>query len=592
MQSQRHVLSSSRSLTLGLVLAFAGAPLVPAAAQETAKPATDPVLGDPLVINGDVVPTAEIKRQIIFGPLGVEILRLQRLKIFVEQEIAREVEAGADPAKFQVAQSDIDNAIAEAKKQIDQVYAGQDVELDQLYPTTDPSWLENVKLTQQFNRVFLPDNPHDFPQTTIDALEAGAQEGASLYTHMINDWDTRQGSPAAETDPVGKAMLAMITNQTVIKHLESTADIVDDKDRLPAGVAMRVNGVDMMIDDLWQRILPRLTDHEVEMAKRWIVNTRLLEEGLRESGHWLSDEQFEEAYEAYTAPYKDSPFSIESIAVRFQKFPTVEAYKSYYRISESMKGRIRYDMRNAIERKDGEDMHAEARAKAERLVAEGNTENVDELERQLYEELLQDKVDQRWDEQLVRTSATRTSRLAGDARIQADIILVSAYDFARKRWKENGWEEAEARTKRLVKDLADNLPWNDAVERYSDFYDAPVPTGQASQVSLNNKGRFRSIARNELMKRLEESVYSGFVFGETLTDYIFFEMPVGPIQDPIKGPYGYYVTKLYTRGGPKRMLDFENPDHRDLIEQDFVALKVQQYLGRLIEENEVYGIGS
>lgn len=591
MQSQRHVLSSSRSLALGLVLAFAGAPLA-LAVQQTAKPEPHPILGDPLVINGETIPTEEIKRQIVFGPLGVEILRLERLKIFVEQEIAREVEAGADPKKFQVEQADIDFAIAEAKKQIDEVYAGQDVLLDELYPTTDPAWLENVKLTQQFNRVFLPDNPHEFPQVTIDALEAGAQEGGSLYTHMVNEWDTRQGSADAAQDPVGKAMLAMITNQTVIKHLESSADIVSDPAKLPAGVAMRVNGVDMKIDDLWQKVLPRLTEREVEMAKRWIVNTRLLEEGLRSSGHWLSDEAFEKAYEAYTAPYKDSPFSIESIAVRFQKFPTVEAYQTYYRISESMKGRIRYDMRNAIERKDGEEMRAESRAKAERLVAEGNTEGVDKLEQQLYEELLQDRVDQRWDEQLVRTSATRTSRLAGDARVQADIILVSAYDFGLKRWKQNGWEEAEARTKRLVQDLADNLPWNDAVERYSDFYDAPIPTGQTAQVTLNNKGRFRSIARNELMKRLEESVYSGFLFGETLTDYIFFDMPVGPIQDPIKGPYGYYVAKLYTRGGPKRMLDFENADHRDLIEQDFVALRVQEYLGRLIEENEVYGIGS
>src|SRR6185503_1308721 len=163
-----------------------------------------------------------------------------------------------------------------------------------------------------------------------------------------------------------------------------------------------------------------------------------------------------------------------------------------------------------------------------------------------------------------------------DARIQADIILVSAYDFAHKRWKENGWEEAEKRTKQMMQELAGDLAWKDAVEKYSDFYDVPVPTDQASQFTLNNKGRFRSLARNELMKRLDESVYSCFVAGESLTDYIFFDLPVNQIQEPIKGPFGYYLTKVYSRGGPKRMLDLENPDHRELIEQDFVAQRVEQ----------------
>lgn len=588
---ESHLHPSARSLALVLALGLAAAP--PAAAhpvvQEAAKPERDPVLGDPLVINGDVVPFEEIKRQIVFGPLGVETLRLQRLKVFIDQEIERQ---GAERAEFEVSEADVQNAIAEAEKQVDELYKDQGQDIEKLYPTNDPEWLANVKLTQQFNRVFLPDDPHDFPQVTIDALRQGAQEGGGLYEHIVADWDNRQANPDQGPDPVGKAMLAMITNQSVIKHLESTADIESDRSELPEGVAMRVNGVDLKIDDLWKHILPRLTPFEVEMAKRWIVNTRLLKEGLEKTGHWLSDEEFEKRYEAYTAPYKDSPFSIESIALRFQKFPTVEAYKTYYRIQESMKGRIRFDMRNSIERRDGEAMHAEAKAKAERLVAEGNPKSAGELEEELYQELLQDRVDQRWDEQLVRTSATRTSRLAGDARIQADIILVSAYDFARKRWKENGWEEAEKRTKKLVQDLADNLPWNEAVERYSDFYDPPVPTGQAQQFTPNDKGRFRTVARNDLMKRLEESVYSGFVFGETLTDYIFFDMPVGEIQDPIKGPYGYYVAKLYTRGGPKRLLDFENPDHRELIEQDFVSVRVQEFLARLIEANEIYGIGS
>ena len=568
-----------------MLLACASAPV--AAAQET-----HPILGEQLVINGEKIPFEEIKRQIVFGPLGIEPLRLSRLRIFIEEEEKRQIADGADPKKFQIEQSDVDTAIADAEKQIDELYEGQEVNLENLYPTKDEAWLDNVKLTQRFNRVFLPENPNDYPPITIDALEEGMDQSGqtSLYTHLLNDWQMRQDDPDLPPDPVGKAMLAMITNQTVIKYLEKSSETVSDLSKLPEGVAMQVNGQNLMIEDLWNTMKARVTHTEVETAKRWIVNMKLIEKTLKQGGHWLDDETFQKRYDDYTAPYKDSPFSIETIALRFQKFPTVDAYKSYFRISESMKSKIRSDMRNAVVRKHGEDIENEAKSKAERLVAEGNDKSVADLHTELKEEITQDYVDQRWDENLVRTSATRTSKLAGDARIQVDIIMVSAYDFALKRWKEGGWEEAEKRTKALVQGLANGLSWKDAVEQYSDFYDPPIPTNQTSEFTLNNKGRFRAIARNDLMKRLEESTFSGFVFGESLTDNSFSDIPVGKVQDPIRGPYGYYVVKLYSRGGPKRMLDFENADHRELIEQDFVAMRLERFVRNLVENNEILGI--
>ena len=578
-----------RSTSSLAVLALSALAAVTGATEPT-RTETHPILGEALVINGEAVSFDEVKRQIVLGPLGVENLRLARLSVFIDQEIKRQVDAGADPAKFQVEKEDVDEAIANAEKQIDELYEGQDLNLPDLYPTQDKAWLDNVTLTQRFNKVFFPDNPNDYPAMTVAALEEGANGGTSLYQHILNDWQMRQDDPSIDPDPVGKAMLAMITNQTVIKYLEKSAEIVNDPDELPQGVAMIVDGVQLKIDDLWEVMKARVTPTEVETAKRWIVNMKLIEQNLKDSGHWIDDQTLEERYNAYTEPYKDSPFNIETIALRFQKFPTVDAYKDYYRITESMRGRIRSDMRNTVERKNGEDIAKEAADKAKRLVSEGNETPVDQLTKELQEEILQDYVDQRWDEQLVRTSATRTSKLAGDARVQVDVILLSAYDFARKRWIENGWEEAEKRTKALMTQLENGLSWKDAVEQFSDFYDAPVPTNQTSELTLNNKGRFRAIARNDLMKRLEESAFSAFVYGESLTDAIFFDIPVGDIQAPVRGPYGYYVVKLFSRGGPKRMLDIENPDHRELIEQDFVATRLERFVRTLVENNEILGI--
>lgn len=594
MQLTHSVPAAATRLLAGLAL------LGPVALAATEPVQGDDVFGEPLIINGDKVPVAEIRREIVLGPLGIEPIQYEKLRIHIQEEIDRRVAEGADPKDFVVTDEEIKDALAEAEAQAKQQFDGS---LEDVYPTEDEAWKENVRLTQQFTKIFLPENPYEYPQVTQDALTQG-ENGAGLLDHLKKDWDRMQQeieeTGTATPDPVGQTMVKMIVNQTVLKHLDATSVI--ESEGLPDNVAMRVNGKDITVDRIWDKIEDRVTEFEVRQAKKWIVNTRLAEKALTEAGSWIPDDEIARIYDEYAEPYKGSPFSIEAVALKFQKFPTVEAYKEFFQVSRSYKKHLWEEMRENTIEKSADEIAERARAKQQEVLAdreanpqEGAEQSPEELYDEIYEELLDERIQKKYDLALTRTSAKRTSRLAGDAKLQVDIILLSAYDFVGKRWLDDGWEEAQAKALQVAQELKDGLPWKEAVEKYSEFYDPPqgaiqLESSEGRQIR-KDKGRFRAVTRNELMKHLGESVYTTFLDNESITDYLFFEAPVGQIQDPMKGPYGWYIPRVFVRGSPSRYLDVENPSHRELIEQDFVEERMNKWLKAVIANNKVEGLG-
>jgi len=594
----------TRALALLALLAGAGAVAAQdspnarateAAAAASMDDARDPLLGPPLVINGERVSDAEIRRQVVLGSKGRSLLDYSKLRVFIEEEIERRVAAGADRASITVSQADVDKAINDAEEHVQNTY-GDELSLSQLYPTEDELWQEQVTLTQAFSRLFLPDNPDEFPPLTLEALRS-TSTGEKMIEHLKADYERMQ-QPGEEPDPIGQTMVKMLLNQSVMKHLEDSSEIVSG-DALPVEVALRVNGKDILVDDMWRKLYHRIGPTDVEAAKRWIANVRLAKADLKASGHWISDEEDERIYQEYAAPYEGSPFSIEAVARKFQKFPTQDAFREYFRISESYRRRLRDDLRSAVLEKHEEEIDTEARAKLDKIVADrkesGETmeQSPEELFAEIREDTVEDWVDERYTNQLMRVSATRTSRLAGDANVKADIILLSAYDFVKQTWKENGWAEARERCLAVVEELEGGLPWKQAVEKYSEFYDQPMPPGASEpedQQVLKDKGRFRAVTRNQLMKLLDESVYSAFVYHESVTDFVFFDLKAGTVGDPIRGPFGWYIPRLHVRGAPRRVLEVNDPSYRELIEQDFLQMRLNKYVQQLYAENEIEGL--
>jgi len=529
---------------LALVLpALATAPLpsVPQeGAQEDAKEAADPLFGAKLVINGQAIPPQSIKRQVCLSALAQNHIEAEKLKIYTSEELELQAKAGKSVEGFEVSDEDINEIFEKVEEQLKEEYPEGDVTLEQVLKKDDGG-KRLVRTTEIFKRVFLPENPSDYSDTTITALKA-QENGDQLIDQMKIAYDLRVANDLEGVSPGERVFQTMLLQQ-IVKYLGDTADIVDDEALLPRNVLLRVNGKDILIDTIWNQVKSRVTSMEVRAAKQWLTNMTLLEQALSEAGVWMTEEEGKQAYFDHAEPYKGSIFSIERLAVTVKHFPSVGAYKKYYRAYESF----------------------------HRLMKEKMT-----------------------DEVLEEYGKRRTRHLIGQVTVDADVILLSAYDHKANQWKENGWAEAEAKTKEVLRLLVvDGKPWDQVLQKHSEFYDLPIPKSQMGQEPphwITDKGRFRNKQRNILMKNLDESDYWLFLNGDSITDYIFYEQEVDQIGEAMRGPKGWYIPLLHRRSDPPARLSTSEENMRTLIEQDYLNYHLRMYVADLVSKNDVRGI--
>jgi hypothetical protein len=494
-------------------------------AAKTERPAADPILGSPLVIHDVVVPFAEIKKAIVLGGRGQTVLGLAKLQVWADEELARRTAAGGEAVV--VTDEDVEEAIQEQEEQLKDEYPNGEVTLRDLVP--EPEKLhERLKTIELFNRLFLPDDPSEFPQITIDALSA-TDVGQALLKEM-------QGDATRDKNP----LLDGVLFEEVMKYLESTSDVVEGED-LPVELALRVNGKDVRVDDLWKEVAPTISEVDVRKAKQWIVNMRLLREDLERAGLWLTPEQALAKYKEHSDPYKDGMLSQENIALAFKKFPSLRAYRDFRHAYDSFRQKIQSELTP---------------------------------------------------ENLKAFADRRTRALIGQCVVDVDVILLSAYDFKGQRWKPDGWAEARRRAQETSKAIAaDPTQWDQILDANSDFYDPPIAASQQGQeIERNNKGRFRGRTRNPLMSSLEESEYWNFLNGKTITDFVCFEQTPGTIANPIRGPYGYYIPRLLRRTSAPPSATLSEEDLLEMADQDYTMYRMTEYAQELIRKNQVYGL--
>lgn len=522
------------------------------AAQAAPAVASDAeILGDALVVDGVTVSADALKRQLVFlSQEGRTLFQLAQLRKFIQNEMERQInEEGKTLENFDVADEEVQKAIEEAREQVAAQYTGQDVKLEDVFPDINsPAWLDNLRLSKLFRKVFLPKNPNEYPPITVTAITAG-DNGDQLYGALVDQWDTAQAekavegpeAPGAAADDAGQQFMDMLLQQTVVGYLTEASDIKLAEDGIADTLMAVVDGEEITVDSIWQQIRGTVGPMDVWRAKVWFVNKMAAEKALKASGAWVSKEEAEAMYEAYAEPYKKSFLSIPKIATVIKKFPTLGNYKDYYQIQESFR------------KLEGDNMT---------------------------------------DEALKEQGDRKTSYLVSQAKVDVDVILLSAYDFKAKAWKENGWMQAEQRAIEVAQKLAEGAEWDELVDEYSEFYDQPIPTESQNRadLKLKNKGRFRGITRNDLLRFLDESDYSTFLVGGSITDMIFFEQTVGTIENPVKGPHGYYIPRLLRKTPPTARLSVTDSDHREYLTQDWISDNLNRFVQEQVAGIEVSGV--
>ena len=483
-------------MKLALFAAFALIHASCASPAQEASSCHDPLLGKTLVVAGEEVPPLEVMRMVVTGRAGKGLFEASRTWVHLQRELASRGEE------------------------------------------TPPLELiaDGAVLSKSFDRVFLPQDPREYPAPTVKALTVQSED---FVKRLIQGHEAKLES-GGSSDPEGQAVFQRLMHELVLSTLDKTVEIRGLTDGLPPEVAWSVGGVEFRTEELWELLRGSITPEDVHEAKLWLASTLSLELDLRERGAWLDTVAFEQAYEAHVNPYRESPFNIEAVALSFKKFPSVEHYRTYFRLRESYRGLIGPEL----------------------------------LDDYLLHWHIED----------------RAGPLLGLAKVDVDVILIPAFDPETQR---RDWKQAADSAVACIQDLADGLAWDEALDRYSRWGPDDLTLSRGARIEVERAGgRFRWKNRNELLQDLGESDYSIFLTGSSIADHLFFDAEVGIPTQPLRGPLGYYIAKVKQRTPPMSKINLHDgvDGHRNLVEQDFLSTRLSHYAEAAFHDARVRGL--
>jgi hypothetical protein len=482
-------------------------------------------------------------------------------------------------------QKEFDSTVAEFKQR----YPVLDVpaEISRAFRTVD--WYrKELRTMLEFDRVFLPPNPEDWPVVTREAVRADS--GDILIEDAKSSFEIRKKAVEKTGGPLPKEDVIYVNMMRQIVH-DAIFALVDFKtagDGIAPDLALwaDVNGdgkpdLTITIDDMWSKVSDTVSQTEIDEAKQWFVTYTATADRLKDEGHLLSPEDCSKAIATFMKLYETSVNPAEQLtqlATRSYFFPSVETYKQYFCLFEGYKQLI-----------------------APKLQP-GPANDLP---------------------QVLRDHFDRANRIMGLGQVEVEVMLVSAFDIPHFAWKKDGWSWAkkeadsikakiEANTKEYNEQQAkrneakakgeDYKPekeatepyrfWSQMIDDHSEYWDPPAPEGpgaKGSDISMKRKGRFGPRYRNDLITFVGETYYSQWVTGTSITDTVFFDQAEGSVAGPFKGPQGYYLTRVMRRSPPTRPLNLSEPKHVDLLREDYLRTAFIQYSKEAVAKAQITG---
>lgn len=558
-------------------------------------------LGPPLVVDGIPITEFEIQRTLIYGK-GRASLESRRVAALIEDEVARRVAQGADPAQFEITPADFQRMHERRVADFKQRYPTLDLETEITRTYSSRPWYEReMYLQMRFDRVFIPDNPEEWPEVTFEALRAEAGElliddCRQSYERRMNHWVEKlaawEEKVAAGEDagpepdfPPEDSMYRSILRQIVRDALFGTVVTKTAFDGLPphlvATMSFDPEGEPEFVwttEELWQDVRPIISQKDIVDARRYLAKVTATRKRLEREGLLASPEQVKAAMQEVTGELQSSLFNLQAVAVTHHQFPSLESYAQYYDLYESWRRHLAPQLASP---------------------PEGGLPLA------------------------LREHLNRANRIMGLAQVNCEVLLVSAFDFPTNRWIEDGWEKARERANWIKQEFdanqvrhteyrkrrlegtsseqegAPETPvrspdeyWSMLLDDHSDYWDPPPAAvgNPGSNVGFKMKGRFGDRYRNDLETQVGESYYYHFLHGTSVTDHIFFDQEVGTVDGPFEGRVGYYLTRLNRRGPPTRPLNVQNEKHLELLRDDYVRYSLIAYAEESLRQAQVSGL--
>ncbi len=641
--------------------------VAPVWAQEAEAPAAAPVemavqaadesgsvFGEPVFVNGKRISDTAIKRFLCYGK-GRNGLESLRLGLLMDQERElRSIKARERMLEDNFGGKTLEELTADQREELDVALSTEmsrfkldpaEYELrfkketdnfEERYPTLDLRteirrayksmdwWRDQIRMTMEFDQLFFPGHPDGWPDISLEAVhQASPQfdlvedytkyyglrqeawmksraeaEAAALAEHFDGavaeslDMEQRQRLTAMVDEAAGKFMereqdmMMAVLRDAVQGMLADFVVIKTASEGIPSEILMTIDGHglnnSLTVEQVYQDMKEAFDSQDVYEAKFFLALIAATKDRLEAEGTLQPYEPFlAKLAEQKAASANAGTFgSVGFVATSAYRFPSVESFQDYTYLYESYRESI--DDRLAV-REDG-------------VIPE---------ELQGHFPIVQG--------------------IMGIARVQAESLLVSAFDEPNNAWIDGGWQIAydkaialraeidayaakveaqelartEAEAKGETFTPAEELQpfdvwWARFLDLHSDFWDPPMPaTGKMPPANtMRDKGRFQGkpSTRNDMKNHLGESAYSHYLWDTAAVDEIFFNVPEGSIGGPFRGPKGYFITYVKKKVPATKRLSPREPRTLKALQDDYAQLLFRRYSHEALENAEVKGL--
>jgi hypothetical protein len=448
-----------------------------------------------------------------------------------------------------------------------------------------PWYRDNLRQTLYFDRVFYPENPDEWPITTIESVRADS--GDTLLTDAHDSYRMRKEHAEKTGEPLPKedGIYTQMMRQIVRDAMFGTIDWKTSFDGLPDDLVLTgdrdFDGKPELVvrtADLWEKVKDSVSPTEVDEAKRWFVTAHATHDRLKKEGALLDAAARAQTLDELKKQFEGTYFNIDIMATQTYFFPSTETFLEYHMMLEGYRRKI-----------------------APQLVQQENGDIAP----------------------LLRAHLEKANRIMGLGQVDVEIMLISAFDIPNFRWKKDGWTEAKQKADAIKAQLDANTAdynaerakraqaqaegkeftpeeevvepyrfWSDMLNEHSEYWDPPSPEGagkRGSDVAMKNRGRFNLRYRNDLQGFVGETPFSHWVTGASITDYVFSDQAENTVAGPFRGPQGYYITRVQRRTPPTRPLNLGDPKHVDLLRDDYVRTSFITYAEEARKAAEVKG---
>lgn len=548
------------ALVVGFALSFA---------QASGEPAVD--LGGPLIVGGVEIPQDEIKRYLIYGPGRAE-LEYHRVQVPIVREIERRIREGGEVPvtreDFEVSEEDSRAFLDEKAADYRRAWPLLDLETEIRRAYRLCAWWEREKRQElQFDLVFIDDDPDRWPEVTYEAFrqepqgkilidicrESWQQRNAELEQELA-DWRAKveAGDPTAGVEPriqpedgTYRSCLREIVRGQICQSVATETAVEGLAPELVCTMDFDGDGECELVlttEEMWERIELTVTAAEVREARKFLALVEATRQRLTREGKLLDKAEVLARCEEGLTHAAGPGYRLVAPTDARLEFPSVEAFSSYLQLFESYRESVKPSLET------GPDGRLP-------VVLQAHLEHANQV--------------RRW------------------GRVDAEVLLVSAFDFPNFRWKEDGWIHAARKAAGLAAALGE-FPeaWSKLHHAHCEFWNPPQPEwSRGSQNTLyKHGGQFGCITRDYLQTLLDESPYSDFLSHGLLTDKIFFDLPLGVITGPYQGPWGYYLAKVLKRYPLRAPLDLSDDRNRETLREDWLRASFTVYAHEALDQ--------